>query len=341
MLDINLYKAILSSMTEGVIAIDENGKIIIANNALRKIFELKEDIIGTTPLEAIRNHELYVFLNEVLQTKKQMMQEIEMLTPVNKIFEIHAAPFGNENFMGAVAVFYDITELRKLEKTRKEFVANVTHELKTPLSAIKGAIETLLNGAIDDKKSRTKFLNIAEEHSERLDKLISDILDLSQIETKTISLKLQKIDILEIVNKVITLLKSKLETKEIKIELNIQKELPLIYADKDKLEQVFFNLLDNAIKFNVNKGKIKISAELQKDNIRIDIEDTGIGIPEKDLPRIFERFYRVDKTRSRDLGGTGLGLSIVKHIVELHSGIVSVESELDKGSKFSFILPLT
>lgn len=343
MLDINLYKAILSSMTEGVVVLDKSGNIIIANSAIRKIFDLNDrELTGLSTLEVIRNYDLHVFLNEVLQAKKPMTKEIEMLSPVNKIFEIHASPFWQENgdFKGVVAVFYDITELRKLERIRSEFVANVSHELRTPLSSIKGYVETLLDGAINDSENNMKFLNIINEHTKRLDRLINDLLDLSKIETKRIELKLEVLNIKDTINKVISLLKTKTDEREITIETNIPEDLLQIKADKNKLEQVFFNLLDNAIKFNVDKGRITISVEILADKIRIDISDTGIGIPEKDLPRIFERFYRVDKTRSRELGGTGLGLSIIKHIVELHEGTVSVESKLNKGSKFSFTLPL-
>lgn len=342
MLDINLYKEILSSMTEGVVVLDKSGNIIIVNSAIRKIFDLNDrEVTGASILEVIRNYDLHVFLNEVLQAKKPMIEEIEMLTPVNKIFEIHAAPFLQENgdFKGVVAVFYDITELRKLERIRSEFVANVSHEFRTPLSSIKGYVETLLDGAVNDSENNIKFLNIINEHAKRLDRLINDLLDLSKIETEKVELKLEVLNIKNITDKVISLLKTKADEKEIIIETNIPEDLQ-IKVDKNKLEQVFFNLLDNAIKFSVDKGRIIISAEILVDKIKIDVSDTGIGIPGKDLPRIFERFYRVDKGRSRELGGTGLGLSIVKHIVELHGGAVSVESKLNKGSKFSFTLPL-
>lgn len=343
MLDINLYKAILSSMTEGVIVLDKTGNIIIANSSIRKIFDLDDrEVTGLSTLEVIRNYDLHVFLNEVLQVKKPMIKEIEMLSPVSKIFEIHASVFleENGNFKGVVAVFYDITELRKLERMRSEFIANVSHELRTPLSAIKGFVETLLDGAINDKNSNIKFLNIINEHVMRLDRLINDILDLSKIETKAIKLKKEIISIKDIIDKVVSLLKSKADEKEIKVNIDISENLPQVKIDKEKIMQVFFNLLDNAIKFNINKGQITISARMLEDKIKIDISDTGIGIPEKDSGRIFERFYRVDKGRSRELGGTGLGLSIVKHIVELHEGTVSVESKLNKGSKFSFTLPI-
>lgn len=335
-------KAVLNSMVEGVIVLDKQGRILLVNKTIELIFNLKEkDIIGALPLEVIRNHDLDVLLRAVLENQLTKEAEIEMVTPVERVFRIRAAPFGefSSERKGVIAILYDVTELRKLEKIRSEFVANVSHELKTPLVAIKGFIETLLEGAINDKKNNIKFLNIINEHVIRLERLINDLLELSRIESQKATLKDRSEDIKEIINYVLQILHAKIKKKKIIVEVKIPKNFPLVKIHRYKIELVLLNLLDNAIKFNKDSGSIVISGKSNEDKVIVTIEDTGIGIPEKDLPRIFERFYRVDKGRSRELGGTGLGLSIVKHIIELYEGSVSVESELEKGSKFSFTLP--
>jgi two-component system phosphate regulon sensor histidine kinase PhoR len=259
--------------------------------------------------------------------------------PVQKIFQINASPiFKKEEVSGCLLVIHDITEIRKLETMRRDFVANVSHELKTPLTSIKGFVETLLEGALEDKENNRHFLKIIQEHGERLNKLVDDLLSLSHLESKEILLEKGIFNLRQQVEKVIMGFKEQLKKRNVDIKNEIPANIS-INADKDKIEGVFTNLIDNAIKFNKENGSIKISSQQEGDKIKIIVEDSGVGIPDKDIPRIFERFYRVDKARSAELGGTGLGLSIVKHIVELHGGTVGVESVEGLGSKFWFTLP--
>lgn len=232
-----------------------------------------------------------------------------------------------------------ITEdMKKMETMRKDFVANVSHELKTPLTSIKGFVETLIDGALDDKENSQNFLKIIHDHAGRLDTLVNDLLVLSNLESKEMVLKKEDADIKGELDKVILGFTAQLKNRGMEINNKISSDL-LVKADKKRIEQVFTNLIDNAIKFNKDKSAIKIYDQALDGRVKIVVEDSGIGIPEKDISRIFERFYRVDKARSRELGGTGLGLSIVKHIIELHGGIVGVESTEGVGSKFWFTLP--
>jgi two-component system phosphate regulon sensor histidine kinase PhoR len=258
---------------------------------------------------------------------------------VQKVFQVNASPiFEKEAVSGCLMVIHDITEIRKLERIRSDFVANVSHELKTPLTSIKGFVETLLEGALEDKQNSKNFLKIIQEHANRLDNLINDLLALSYLESSQAELKKEELDLQELTDKVLAGFRAQLKKKQIEARNNLPPKC-FIQADRDKMEQVLTNLIDNAIKFNKEKGWINIDFQEMPHSKKVSIEDSGIGIPEKDVPRIFERFYRADKARSRQLGGTGLGLSIVKHIVELHAGSVGVESTEGLGSKFWFSLP--
>jgi len=258
---------------------------------------------------------------------------------VRRVFEVNATPiFDNNVISGCLVVVHDITEIRRLETVRSDFVANASHELKTPLTSIKGFVETLLEGALDDKENNRNFLKIIWDHAERLDSLVNDLLSLSHLESKEIMLKKTNFNLKQQVEGVISGFSSQLKKKDIELKNELPASISLT-ADKNRIEQVVTNLIDNAIKFNQEKGFVRIFSEEINGKVKITIEDSGIGIPEKDIPRIFERFYRVDKARSRSLGGTGLGLSIVKHIIEIHGGTVGVESVEGLGSKFWFILP--
>jgi len=331
--------AILESMVEGIVVVDRNSRIISINSSIEKIFNVsKNNLEGKVFLEAIRNNDISNIINEVLKNGEFMSSEIRLVLPVQKIFQINASPvFEKGAVTGCLLVIHDMTEIRKLETMRRDFVANVSHELKTPLTSIKGFIETLLEGAIDDKKNNRKFLSIIQDHEERLNKLVDGLLSLSSIESKGVLLKKDLFNLYQQADKVITNCGVQLKNKNIEIKNELPEDL-LVNADKEKIEGVLTNLIDNAIKFNKEKGVIRIFSPDEKSRIKIVVEDSGIGIPEKDIPRIFERFYRVDKARSRELGGTGLGLSIVKHIVELHGGSVGVESVEGFGSKFWFTL---
>jgi len=332
--------AIFSSMIEGIIVVDKASRIVSINPTIEKIFGVsKEESEGRVFLEAIRNNDIFEVINNVLNKGRPQSAEISLILPVRRIFEVNATPiFDNNAATGCLIVIHDITEIRKLETVRSDFVANVSHELKTPLTSIKGFVETLLEGALDDKENNRKFLKIIQEHAGRLDSLVNDLLSLSHLESKEIVLKKSNFNLKEQVDEVI----SGFRVQSKKKTIGIRNELPLnilVTADKDRLEQVFTNLIDNAIKFNKEKGSVSVYSEEINGKVKITIEDSGIGIPEEDIPRIFERFYRADKARSRELGGTGLGLSIVKHIVELHGGSVGVGSTEGFGSKFWFILP--
>jgi two-component system phosphate regulon sensor histidine kinase PhoR len=332
--------AILSSMIEGIIVVDKHSCIVSVNPAIEKIFHvLKEDVEGRIFLEAIRNHSISEVINSVLDGGKSLSCEVNLFFPLPRVFEVNAAPIFDNNIVnGCLIVMHDITQLRRLETVRSDFVANVSHELKTPLTSIKGFIETLLEGALEDKDNSRDFLKIIQEHAQRLDSLVNDLLSLSYLESKEIALERLELNLREEFERVVSAFSVQLKKKNIDIKNEINKEL-CIKADKNRLEQVITNLIDNAIKYNKDGGFVKITSQELDTNIKIIIDDSGRGIPAKDIPRIFERFYRVDKARSRELGGTGLGLSIAKHIIELHNGIIGVESIEGLGSKFWFILP--
>jgi len=331
---------ILSSMVEGVIVIHKSGKIAAINSAAEKLFNVpKNEAEGKLFLEAIRNNDVMEVFNKAMQTGGIVSEELSLVWPVHKILRVNAsAIFENGQASGCLLVMHDISEIRRLETVRSDFVANVSHELKTPLTAIKGSVETLLGGALEDKENSRHFLEIVLEHTERLNNLINDLLELSHIESKETKLELSEIDLKSLSSKIISGFRNQAGKMRIEISNDLSEGLS-VRADKDKIERVFINLIDNAIKFNKKNGILRLYAEITDKEIRVTVEDSGIGIPEKDIPRIFERFYRVDKARSRELGGTGLGLSIVKHIVELHGGSVGVESTEGLGSKFWFTLP--
>src|SRR3989338_3004618 len=334
-------KAILTSMVEGVIAIDKDARILSLNPTAREIFNIKEqDAEGRLFLEVIRNNDISEIIQRVLKNGEPVSSELSLVLPVQKTFKINAsAIFEESTVAGCVLVIHDITQMRRLERVRSDFVANVSHELKTPLTSIKGFVETLLEGAIDDKENNREFLRIIREQASRLDNLINDLVDLASLEECGIVLNKQEVNFKELADKILAGFEGQLKNKEIEAGNELPGNL-IVKADKDKIEQVFTNLIDNAVKFNRSKGTIMIYAEETADSkIKFTVKDTGFGIPVKDIPRIFERFYRVDKARSRGLGGTGLGLSIVKHIIELHKGSVGVESAEGRGSEFFFTLP--
>jgi two-component system phosphate regulon sensor histidine kinase PhoR len=327
-------------MTEGVIVLDKAGRIVSLNPTIEKIFGVdKKETENRLFLEAIRNNDLFEIIDVSLKKGRLVSRELTLVWPVQKIFEVNAAPiFEKGEVTGSLVVIHDITEIRKLETVRRDFVANVSHELKTPLTSIKGFVETLLEGAMDDKENSRQFLRIVQDHAERLNNLINDLLDLSSIESEKITLKKEDFDIGKLFEEVISGFRAQIKKKKIEIRNKLTSPL-VMHADRNRIEQVMTNLLDNSIKFNKEDGFIKIYADDSEGQIKIFVEDSGIGIPAKDIPRIFERFYRVDKARSRELGGTGLGLSIVKHITELHGGSVGVESMEGSGAKFWFTIP--
>lgn len=336
----NTIRAVPESMVEGVIIVDRDTRIVSINPSIEEIFGVsKKDAQGRFFLEVFRNNDISEIINTVLKNKEAVSKELDLLWPVEKIFQVNASSILENNVIsGCLLVIHDISEIRKLEKIRSDFVANVSHELRTPLTSIKGFVETLLEGALDDKENSRHFLEIIQAHAERLNNLINDLLDLSRLEHGKIKLKPEELNLRYLIDEILSGFKSQLDKKNIEARNDLASGLS-VAGDKNRIEQVLTNLVDNAIKFNRDKGFISISGREADGKIKITVEDSGIGIPERDIPRIFERFYRIDKARSRELGGTGLGLSIVKHIVELHGGQTGVESAEGIGSKFWFTLP--
>lgn len=334
-------EALFDSMAEGLLLLDEGGRIQHANRAFNKLFGLNTEIKSRTIMEALRFHEL-AELVEALGTQKQVLgHELKISRPNELWLQVNgAAVFDAAGARhGTILVFHDQTRLKQLERTRQEFVANVSHELRTPLSLIKGYVETLLDGAKDNPEIAAKFLQTIERNTDRLKLLIEDLLTISELESGRVQLNLQTVCLRESVDKVLADFRSRAEDKQIQMQDNIP-ELT-VHADADRLEQVLCNLVDNAIKYGRSEGKITISAKQNgADQAEISVQDDGQGIPPESLERVFERFYRVDKARSREQGGTGLGLSIVKHIVQGHGGKVWAKSELGHGATFYFTLPL-
>ncbi len=335
--------AILDSMTEGVIVLDGPGRVILMNPAARKILDLAQDQgEGRTLLEVVRNRGLadWVEMCQSLDTAEPCRREIECYSPSLRIIVVNARPiaFSSEH-RGLLLVLHDITELRRLEKVRAEFVANVSHELRTPLTAIKGYLETVLDESVLESAMHRRFLEIANSHAERMGRLINDLLNLSDIETGKVVLHPTAISLGAFVQEVSAIFEKEAEKKEVGLLNQIPHDL-WVEADRDRLSQILVNLVDNAVKYTPKGGTVRFhAAKAEANQIRIAIQDTGQGIPPSDLPRVTERFYRVDKARSRSEGGTGLGLAIVKHLVQLHGGTLSIESEYGKGTTIEFLLP--
>jgi two-component system, OmpR family, phosphate regulon sensor histidine kinase PhoR len=331
---------LFNSMLEGLLLLDRNRKIYLANRAFKNLFGLKIELRGKTVMEALRVHEL-AELVERAETEKQVLDyELKLPDLSERWLQVNAAVISNSagEREGTILVFHDLTRLKQLERTREEFVANVSHELRTPLSLIKGYVETLLDGARNDSAIAERFLKIIERNTKRLDLLIQDLLTISALESERIKLNLQPVELRPLVEKIFTDLKPPAENKN--VELVGQLPELTATADANRLEQVLANLVDNAIKYGRAQGHVTVGGKkLDDGKLEIFVKDDGPGIPAESLDRVFERFYRVDKARSRDQGGTGLGLSIVKHIVQAHGGEVWVQSELGKGAIFFFTLP--
>ncbi|MCK8824664.1 two-component system histidine kinase PnpS [Fuchsiella alkaliacetigena] len=334
----NKMEAILSSIGDGVIAVDKDGRIILFNPTAEELFEVKEErILGKYTLEVMRNHKLGTLIMNCMQQQEDISAEIELLYPSNRIIRVHATRIkdGSKEH-GVVAVFRDVTELRRLEQMRTEFVGNVSHELKTPLTSIKGYTETLLTNQQADFETNQQFLQIINDEADRLEQLISELLDLAELESRDSSLA--AVDLEEVLTDVLMIISPKATSKEISLEVDLPTDIAKVKGSREELNRLYTNLIDNAVKYTPAGGQVKIEVEEQADQVWTYISDTGIGIPAEDLERIFERFYRVDKTRSRKLGGTGLGLSIVKHIIKNHQAEIEVESEVGVGTEFKFYL---
>ncbi|MDI3310521.1 MAG: ATP-binding protein [Thermoanaerobacterium sp.] len=335
-------EAILKSLVNGVIAFDENEKILLINDSARSMLDIKDNYaVGKHILDVVRNSKFHDVLEKIIKDKGYNIDNFEINT-FNKHLKIYSSPIVHQvthKKLGFVVIINDITEIRKLEKIRSDFVANVSHELRTPLTSIRGFIETLREGAIDNIERRDRFLEIIEFEAERLTRLINDILTLSEIENLKEGFTKEDIAIDEEINEIFYIMEKAADDKNIRLIKDLNCKDVVVKTSKDRLRQMIINLVDNGIKYTPEGGYVKVTTTNGENNVVIEVEDSGIGISKENIPRLFERFYRVDKGRSRKLGGTGLGLAIVKHIVESMKGTITVESEVGKGTKFTIVLP--
>jgi two-component system phosphate regulon sensor histidine kinase PhoR len=337
----NLSSAILGSMVEGVLVVNGSERVVFANQSFAEILESKvPPQPGSGLVEVVRQTELIEAARKVLAGESRVESEIVTGTLRQHFFAATVASVRASETNGAVIVLHDITDLRKLERVRRDFVANVSHEFRTPLTAIQGFAETLLAGAMNDPQNRERFLGIIVEHSRRLARLTEDLLMLSKMDADRLELELRRIPVGPFVESCIETSTPRAKEKDLKLLVNLAERVPDIAGDRRRLTEVLQNLLDNAIQYTPAGGQIMVSASANNSEVIFTVSDTGIGIPQADQPRIFERFYRVDVARSREVGGTGLGLSIAKHLVENHLGRIWVESEVGRGSEFHFSVPV-
>jgi two-component system phosphate regulon sensor histidine kinase PhoR len=329
---------LIENMGAGLILIDSRGYINLINKGYIEIFHVNpSDYLSKLYYEVIDYEEINQLIAEVFRTEQKVSKQL--LVPLfieRRYFVVYGVPIIGMNnvWKGVLLVFHDITELKKLEQMRKDFVANVSHELKTPVTSIKGFTETLLDGAMNNQETLEAFLSIILKESDRLQSLILDLLELSKIEQQGFQLSIQKLDLRLLLEEVITIINGKAVEKDMRLKFFCKLEKVFIEGDADRLKQVFINLIGNAINYTPREGEVTVILLGNGENVRIHVKDSGVGIEKEEIPRIFERFYRVDRARSRNSGGTGLGLAIVKHLVEAHQGTISVRSELGKGSEF-------
>lgn len=342
----DLLQSVLANMTGGIMFVDVEGRIALVNKAACRILRIREEETLGRPYQDIkRSYELLKFINQGVTQKQHLSEELTVYDPEEKILRCDVVPMYEEDdgYRGMLFHIQDVTEIRKLEVMRSEFVANVSHELKTPIAAVQGFAETLLRGEVKDEETSRSFLQIIYDEGDRLNRLIGDILELSKIESRRVPLSYEPIELHSLFESLFDMLQSAADKKSISLRLEVPEGL-FMEGDEDRLRQIFMNLLSNAINYTMEGGRVKVCASILEDEeeekIRIVVSDTGIGIPKKDLPRIFERFYRVDKARSRSSGGTGLGLSIVKHLVDLNRGTIRVESKVGEGSSFIVDMPI-
>ncbi len=333
-------ETLFDSMAEGLVVLDEHGRIAIANRAFMDLFGLSADVRSRTLLEALRLHEL-AELVDLLGTERQVLgRQVRLSNPAERWLGVNGAALLNDQGRrnGTILVFHDLTRLKQLENTRKDFVANVSHELRTPLSLIQGYVETLLYGAKDNPEVAVKFLRTIERNAGRLRLLIEDLLVISELESGRVQVDLQSVSLTSVVQKVLDDFRARAQAGRTSL---VNQAPPLmVCADPSRLEQVLSNLVDNAIKYGRPEGNVVVGASPAEGGlVQVSVQDDGPGLPPESLERLFERFYRVDKARSREQGGTGLGLSIVKHIVQSHGGRVWAQSRLGHGATFYFTLP--
>lgn len=335
----NKLDTILANMTDGIIAVARNGEIIHTNPAVYDIFSITKEEMENKSFDEISDKLNWRINHDDLFTDSEIANNILIIN--DRIIKANVVLFGNEKNekIGAIIVLQDVTEQEKLDRMRKEFVANVSHELRTPLTTIKSYTETLLDGALENKEYTINFLKVIDSESERMTRLVKDLLQLSKLDYDNIQWNMKNINIYKIVSECVYRMNISAKQKRQVLEFNAEMDIPEIMGDKDRIEQVIVNILSNAIKYTPENGKIEVTLSLEEGNILIKVADNGIGIPKEDLPRLFERFYRVDKARSRMLGGTGLGLSIARQIVEAHKGKIRIQSEYGQGTQVFISLP--
>jgi two-component system phosphate regulon sensor histidine kinase PhoR len=337
-------QAVFGAMLDGVVVVDDLRRVRLMNREFRRVFEIDDNVSGGTLLELVRHASVDRLVMEAIRGGEPKRESIQLSRGASegREMEVSAVPLGENSAQmeGAVVLFRDVTHLRKVEEMRREFVANVSHELRTPLSIFRGYLETLLDDPHQPPGELLRILEIMERHSDRLNALVEDVLSLARLESPGAELDLSEVDLPDLLHSIMRDWEKRFAAKQLKSHLNFQGNLPLLQADESRLQEVIYNLLDNAVKYSQAGGTVFLRAEIEGERVRISVTDQGVGIPKADLPRIFERFYRADKARSRELGGTGLGLSIVKHITQLHGGAVEASSEIGKGTTISVLLPI-
>jgi two-component system phosphate regulon sensor histidine kinase PhoR len=335
-----ILEAIAREMRSGVLVLDSDATVLYASPFFMKSFPLEGGVTGRKVSEIIGNLALNESVQGLIRSNDEggpakETEEIEIDEGL-RCFNVRLVPLEDEEAFYFLLFLHDITEEKRVETIKKDFVANVSHELRTPLASIKGYSETILDGGIESRETHKEFLGIIDRNATRMSRIIDDLLILSRLESQEMSIVSTLVDLGELLYSTRKSFEKQAKDKGIDINAEIQEDLPKILGDRDRLEQVVVNLLDNAIKYTPSGGNVMLKAKGSGEGVLVDVVDTGIGIPEADIPRIFERFYRVDKARSRELGGTGLGLAIVKHIVQAHNGTMHVKSTPGEGSTFSF-----
>ena len=338
-------QTIAAAMTDGLLVVDNEHRITLANRAFRELFGLDESRLPAPFLELVRNAEVDRLISETLRTGEPQRNQLEVGDPADRsarCLQISAETTRAESgeITGAVLLFHDITQLKQSDEIRRDFVANVSHELRTPLSILRGYIETLLEDPELSAKELNRILEVMKKHSDRLSALTDDLLSLARLESGHPNLHLQDVRLSELFAAIVRDWGRKFAEKKLSFDVTVEPDVPVIRADATRLQEVLYNLLDNALKYSFPNGKVRLQASRRDDQVVLGVSDTGVGIAQADLPRIFERFYRADKARSRELGGTGLGLSIVKHIAQMHGGTVEAESKIGEGTTIRVVLPL-
>lgn len=337
-------RTIFSAMQDGLLVVDTQHRITLLNETCRALFRVAADYVGQPLLEVMRQPDIDRLIGQALSTGAAQQCELTVHDPNDssaRRMELGAVLMKNDAGVatGVVVLFHDVTRLREADEIRRDFVANVSHELRTPLSILRGYIETLLDSPATSRDELKRILGVMERHSKRLALLVDDLLTLAEMESSDARLTLSNVRIDDLFLTVSRDWEKRIAEKQLKIAVNLMPGVSMIRADETRLQEILYNLLDNAVKYSSPGDEIRLSAEQNGEFVILNVSDTGIGIGKEDLPRIFERFYRVDKARSRELGGTGLGLAIVKHIAQLHGGKVEAESELENGTTIRVYLP--